>query len=124
MSIVSTPVSVAEISERVRLAAKTDGWNPGRQFTSHRVPPAERNDFYGGQIQAALRRARGKTFVNKAKPLRRIFRNQEAVNESVIEAAHYLALQQQELTAELNRIREGARACLVRKRAKTSERPE
>lgn len=115
MSIAFAPVSLAEISERIRLVAMTDGWSPGQQFSSNPASVPERNDFHAGRIQSALRRARLKTFVKKAKPFRRILRSQGAVNDSLIEAAHALALQQQELREEMQKIREALWAYTARK---------
>ncbi|MEP6821072.1 MAG: hypothetical protein ABI946_01855 [Chthoniobacterales bacterium] len=114
MSTAFAPVSLAEISERIRLAATTDGWSPGQQFSSSPASVQERNDFHAGRIQSALRRARLKTFVKKAKPFRRILRSQGAVNESLIEAAQALALQQQELREEMQKIREALWAYAAR----------
>lgn len=115
MSIAPAPVSLAEISERIRLAATTDGWSPGRQFSSSPASVPERNEFQAGRIQRALRRARWKTFVKKAKPFRRALRNQGAVNDNLIEAAYALALQQQELREEMQKIREALWACAAKK---------
>ncbi|MEP6821069.1 MAG: hypothetical protein ABI946_01840 [Chthoniobacterales bacterium] len=56
-------------------------------------------------IKAALGLAQRKAFVKSVKPLRRIFRNQGAVNDSLIEAMHQLALQNQDLVDELSELR-------------------
>lgn len=60
-------------------------------------------------IQTSLGRAQQKQFVKSVKPLRRIFRNQGAVNDSLIEAMHQLALQNQELIEEIGDLRDAVR---------------
>ena len=115
MSIAPAPVSLAEISERIRLAATTDGWSAGEQFSSSPASVPERNDFHAGRIQRALRRARLKTFVKKPKPFRRVLRSQGAVNDSLLEATHALAVQQQAVRDEMQKIREALWAYAAKK---------
>ena len=65
----------------------------------------ERRAQTNSLIQTSLGRAQQKQFVKSVKPLRRIFRNQGAVNDSLIEAVHQLALQNQELIEEMGELR-------------------
>ncbi len=65
----------------------------------------ERKSQTNSLIQTSLGRAQQKQFVKSVKPLRRIFRNQGAVNESLIEAVHQLALQNQDLIEEMSELR-------------------
>ena len=74
-------------------AAKSDG--PLSTFISH-----------AGHAQHDLERARRKSFVRAIKPLRRLRRNQEAVNDSLIEAGFHLAAQVNELPKLQQRIAE------------------
>ena len=102
MSKPSQPVSLEEISQRIRQAALATAWNRGDLLSSS----PETGNVHAGRIQAALLRARQKTFVKAVKPLRRIARNQGAVNDSLIEAMHHLAAQNQELMEQMGELRE------------------
>ncbi|MDQ2660034.1 MAG: hypothetical protein M3Y03_06405, partial [Verrucomicrobiota bacterium] len=66
-------------------------------------------DFHETRVQAALERARRKTFVGLPKPFRRLMRNQGAVNDSLLEALHHLALHNAELTQEVGELRDEMR---------------
>lgn len=69
------------------------------------ISSAERKTQTHSLIQTSLGRAQQKHFVRSVKPLRRILRNQGAVNDSLIEAVHQLALQNQELIEEMSELR-------------------
>ncbi len=96
-----------KIATWIRDAATADSWQPGH----HLRPPsgAMMLDLHHGPIQTALQRARRKTFVKIAKPFRRFFRNQGAVNDSILEALHHLALQNEELIEEIGQLRDDLR---------------
>ncbi len=64
------------------------------------------SDFHVARIQSALQRARTKTFVRMIKPFRGMFRNQGAVNDSLIEAVQHLSAQNQELIDQMEELRE------------------
>lgn len=69
------------------------------------ISSEERKSQTNSLIQTSLGRAQQKQFVKSMKPLRRIFRNQGAVNDSLIEAVHQLALQNQDLIEEMGELR-------------------
>ncbi len=71
-----------------------------------KMPSDSENTPVTSRIKDSLARARRKTFVKNVKPLRRLFRNQGAVNDSLIEAVHHLAAQNQELIKEMSELRE------------------
>jgi hypothetical protein len=56
------------------------------------------------QIEKALKRASRKSFVRAVKPLRRLFRNQGAVNDSLIEGLSQLFAQTQVLIEEIGEL--------------------
>ena len=106
MSKPSLPVSLEEISQRIRQAAVSLSWRPGHHLSSSPASIPETGAFHAGRIQASLLRARQKTFVKAVKPLRRIVRNQGAVNDSLIEAVHHLAAQNQEMSEDIQTLRD------------------
>lgn len=101
----ATP-SLQKISRWIRDAAASESWRPGHHLGSDSMSISENWDFHVTRIQASLNRARFKTFVRMVKPLRRIFRNQGAVNDSLIEAVHHLAAQNEELNEQVIDLRE------------------
>ncbi len=76
-------------------------------------------DVHFEHIQSSLDRARSKAFVRAIKPFRRILRNQGAVNDSLIEAVHHLAAQNQKMIEQMSDLRR-----LVSKLAGEMPRPE
>ena len=106
MSTPPDPLSVTEISQRIRQAAVAKSWRPGHHLSSGPASLPETGSFHTSRIQAALQRARRKTFSKQIKPLRRLSRNQGAVNDSLIEAVHHLALQNEEMREELSDLRD------------------
>ena len=68
------------------------------------MPPSLTTAVHVPLIQEALDRARRKTFVWAIKPLRRLLRNQGAVNDSLIEAVYHLFAHNREVTAELSKL--------------------
>jgi hypothetical protein len=99
------PASPEEITKWVRDAAAETPWRPGHKLSAGPAPVSDSRGFHFTIVEAALNRARLKTFVPGPKPFRGLRRNQAAVNESLIEAVHYLSAQTQELKQELNELR-------------------
>ena len=99
------PASPNEIAKWVRDAAAEDAWRPGHKLGIGAAAPSENRGFHFAIVEAALNRARLKTYVRGAKPFRRLRRNQSAVNDSLIEAVHHLTTQTQEMKQELNELR-------------------
>jgi len=60
--------------------------------------------FHSIHIYNSLNRASRKSFVRAAKPLRRLLRNQGAVNESLIDALYHLSAQTQEMIEEMSEL--------------------
>lgn len=101
--------SLQEISKWICAAAASETVEPGPSLESNLAAHSASGDFHEERIEASLRRARQKTFVRMAKPLRRIWRNQGAVNDSLIEAVSHLAAQNQELIDQLCDLRGAVR---------------
>lgn len=87
----SDPVPLQEIMEQLYNAATSSPRGPGPSF--HSI-----------QIYNSLNRASRKSFVRAVKPLRRLLRNQGAVNDSLIEALHHLSAQTQEMIEEMSEL--------------------
>ena len=68
------------------------------------MPPGLTTAVHVPLIQEALDRAHRKTFVRTIKPLRRLLRNQGAVNDSLIEAVYHLFAQNREFITELSKL--------------------
>ena len=100
MSTKAEGVPVEEISGWIQKAATAD---PGELAAGSFSAPA--TDGHSIRIQAAIARARKKTYVRVIKPLRGLFRNQGAVNDSLIEAVHHLNAQNQDLLEQVQDLR-------------------
>ena len=99
MSTKKDAASVEEISNWIRTAAAAEpglavGELEGLSKQSH-----------AARIQAAIARARRKTYVPVMKPFRGLFRNQAAVNDSLIEAVYHLNAQNQDLLEDVQQLR-------------------
>jgi hypothetical protein len=106
MSAEPRGISLEKISLWIRDAAVSKSWRPG-----HHLGPAPTSlplacDLHFAAVQFSLNRARNKSFVRAIKPFRRIFRNQGAVNDSLIEAVYHLAAKNQELVEQMNDLRD------------------
>jgi hypothetical protein len=119
MSYEPRPVSLEETANWIRDAAVSKSWRPSHQSGPIPVSITEIYDVHFELIQSSLLRARSKTFVRAIKPLRRILRNQGAVNDSLIEAVHHLAAQNQKMLEQMNDLRR-----LVSKLSGEMPRPE
>ncbi len=94
-----------EIGQWVRDAASAKPWRPGHNLREGPAfAPPRRADHFA-LIASLLDRARVKTYVRLVKPFRRLFRNQGAVNNSLIEAVYHLSQQSQEMMQEINHLR-------------------
>jgi hypothetical protein len=100
MSTKAEGLRVEEISGWIQKAATAE---PGELATGSFSAPA--SDGHSIRIQAAIARARKKTYVRVIKPLRGLFRNQGAVNDSLIEAVHHLNAQNQDLLEQVQDLR-------------------
>ncbi|MEO5722200.1 MAG: hypothetical protein ABIR71_12105 [Chthoniobacterales bacterium] len=106
MSDHTRATSAEKISRWIRDAAVAQSWRAGHHLRLSPPLSIESSDVHHPRIQAALQRARRKTFVAMAKPFRRFFRNQGAVNDSLIEAVHHLSLQNEQVIEEIAALRE------------------
>jgi hypothetical protein len=88
----SSAVPLPEIIKELYNAATSSPRGPGPGF--HSI-----------HIYNSLNRASQKSFVRAVKPLRRLLRNQGAVNDSLIEALYHLSAQTQEMIEEMSEVR-------------------
>lgn len=91
------------IAQWIRYAATAEPWRPGHQLDTASMPAGDANDPYT-RVHSLLQRARSKTFVRMAKPFRRMFRNQGAVNDSLIDAVHQLAEHNEQIREEVSHL--------------------
>ena len=86
-------------------AASTDPWRPSHRVVRRSLPTSLASDAHFSCVYDSLDRARRKSFVRAMKPLRRLLRNQGAVNDSLIEAVFHLSAQTQEMVEEIRDLR-------------------
>lgn len=94
-----------EIGKWIHDAATAKPWRPGHNLRDGPPAAPQLRDHHLALVAAALNRARVKTYVRLVKPFRRLFRNQGAVNNSLIEAVYHLSQQSQEMMQEINHLR-------------------
>jgi len=104
MQISSPELTSEQIEQWMRLAAASP--RPGGQVAATRAPMELRpyRDHPGfdfKKAKQALNRARSKTDVNTIKPLRRLRRNQGAVNEGLIDSFSALIAVNKQMAAEI-----------------------
>jgi hypothetical protein len=100
-----TAVPPAEIKQQLYHAAASDNFRPGARIPADIDPDRFVVTERSIQLQESIDRAHHKAFVPAIKPLRRLLRNQGAVNDSVIEALYNLAAQTMELVDEQQKLR-------------------
>ena len=100
----SADVPLKEIMKQLYDAAESDSWRPGSHVVTKEIPVSVTSAVHTADVRRALSRAAAKSFVNAAKPLRRLLRNQGAVNDSLIEALWHLSLQAEEMLEEISRL--------------------
>ncbi|HEX8678936.1 MAG TPA: hypothetical protein VF683_03185 [Chthoniobacterales bacterium] len=105
MSTQLRTASHEEIGKWVRDAATAKPWRPGHNLRDGPALAPQHRDHHLALVAAALNRARVKTYVRLVKPFRRLFRNQGAVNNGLIEAVYHLSRQTQEMMQEINHLR-------------------
>lgn len=93
----SGPVPLREIVKQLYDAASSTTWRPGQRLATRALPISVTSSSHTPHIYRAIDRATKKSFVPAIKPLRRLFRNQGAVNDSIIEAVFELTRQAQEM---------------------------
>jgi hypothetical protein len=86
-------------------AAGTDPWRPSHRVVTRPLPASLTSDAHLSHVYDSLDRARRKSFVRTIKPLRRLLRNQGAVNDSLIDALFHLSAQTQEMVEEIKDLR-------------------
>jgi hypothetical protein len=82
-------------------AAGTDPWRPSHRVVTRPLPASLTSDAHLSHVYDSLDRARRKSFVRAMKPLRRLLRNQGAVNDSLIDALFHLSAQTQEMVEQI-----------------------
>ena len=93
-----------EIMKQLYNAADSDSWRPGSHVVTKAIPASVTSAVHTADARRALSRAAAKSFVKAAKPLRRLLRNQGAVNDSLIEALWHLSLQAEEMLEEIRQL--------------------
>lgn len=93
-----------EIMKQLYDAARSDSWRPGPAPDNQPIPMTLTLSSHTAKIQLALDRATKKTFVRAPKPLRRLLRNQGAVNDSLVEALVHLFSLTQEMINEMSEL--------------------
>jgi hypothetical protein len=101
----STDVPLTEIINQLYDAASTDPWRPSHRVVRKPLPAGLTSDAHLSHVYDSLDRARRKSFVRAMKPLRRLLRNQGAVNDSLIDALFHLSAQTQEMLEEITDLR-------------------
>ena len=101
----SAAVPPQEIMKQIYDAASTDPWRPNHRVVTRPLPASLTSDPHLPHVYDSLDRARRKSFVRAMKPLRRLLRNQGAVNDSLIEALFHLSAQTQEMVEEIRDLR-------------------
>jgi hypothetical protein len=102
----SAAIPLEEVMKQLYDAASSEQWRPGPHPRDKAIPLSLTSSSHSAHIQRALDRAAGKSFVPAIKPLRRLLRNQGAVNDSVIEAIYHLFAQNQELIKEITELQQ------------------
>ena len=101
----SDAVPMEEVVKRLYDAARSDSWRSGPAPSDNKhIPLSLTSTSVTDRIQGSLTRAAAKTYVRAAKPLRRLLRNQEAVNESLIDAVINLFALTQEMIREISEL--------------------
>jgi hypothetical protein len=101
----SAAVPPREIMKQIYDAASTDPWRPSHRVVKKPLPTSLASDAHFSCVYDSLERARRKSFVRAMKPLRRLLRNQGAVNDSLIDALFHLSAQTQEMVEEIRDLR-------------------
>jgi hypothetical protein len=124
MQIRSPELTSDQIAKWMRLAVASP--RPANQVTSSRAPMESRpyRDHPGfdfKKAKQALNRARSKTDVNTIKPLRRLRRNQGAVNEGLIDSFSALIAVNKQMATEITAL--SADLATLRQRLAEKETP-
>lgn len=101
----SNAVPLPSIAQQIRDAAADDTFRSGARIPNEPDPSSALVNERLVRLQEAIDRAHRKAFVPAIKPLRRLLRNQGAVNDSVIEALCHLAAEIRELKEEQSKLR-------------------
>ncbi|MFL6514232.1 MAG: hypothetical protein ACJ8M1_04345 [Chthoniobacterales bacterium] len=117
----SAAVRLEEVMNQLYDAASSEQWRPGPHPMDRPIPLSLTSSSHTAHVQRALDRAAGKSFVPAIKPLRRLLRNQGAVNDSVIEAVYHLFAQNQELIKEITELQQ--RLAVVERRVESRRKP-
>ena len=100
----SADVPLKQIMKQLYDAAESDPWRPGSHVVTKEIPVSVTSAVHTADARRALSRAAAKSFVNAPKPLRRLRRNQGAVNDSLMEALWHLSLQAEEMLEEISQL--------------------
>lgn len=101
----ASPVPSQAVMKQLYEAAGANPWRPSHRIPSADLPESLRPHAQPSRIQEFIARARQKSFVRAIKPLRRLLRNQGAVNDSLIDAVSQLAAQTNDLKDQVADLR-------------------
>src|SRR5437870_928919 len=117
----SAAIRLEEVVDQLYDAASSNQWRPGPHPRAKTIPLSLTSSSHTTHIQRALDRAAGKSFVPAIKPLRRLLRNQGAVNDSIIEAVYHLFAQNQQLIKEVTELQHSL--ARLERRVETRRKP-
>jgi hypothetical protein len=100
----SESLPLEQIVKQLYDAASSERWRQSQRSISTTVPISLPASSHANEIRLSLDRARRKSFVRAIKPLRRLLRNQGAVNDSVIEALCHLYAQSEQMIEALSEL--------------------
>src|SRR2546421_13040375 len=103
MQVRSPKLSQEQISSWMRTAMRSRPTEPSGRMAPAGVPPAVRRHpgFDFKNARQSLSRARAKNDIDTIKPLRRLRRNQGAINEGLIDALSALIAVNKQMAAEI-----------------------
>ena len=102
MQVRSPELSVEQISKWMRAAATEPRRKVATVADSHRAPTSRHHPgFDFKSARQALGRARAKNDIDTIKPLRRLRRNQGAINEALIDSLSALIAVNKQMAAEI-----------------------
>jgi hypothetical protein len=85
-------------------AASSERWRQSQRAVAKTMPISLPASSHASEIRVSLDRARRKSFVRAIKPLRRLLRNQGAVNDSLIESLCHLYAQSEQMIEALSEL--------------------
>lgn len=98
----SAALPLEEIVKQLYDAASSERWRQSQRGVAKSMPISLPASSHASEIRLSIDRARRKSFVRAMKPLRRLLRNQGAVNDSLITALYHLFAQSEQMIEALS----------------------